>query len=51
MRQPEASGTKGKSENNDVTLCAKHLRSCCVLTLAQAGMPVLLKSAHRAVQN
>ena len=32
MRQPEASGTKGKSENNDVTLCAKHLRSCCVLT-------------------
>ena len=27
MRQPEASGTKGKSENNDVTLCAKHLQA------------------------
>jgi len=34
----EASGTKGKGDvkKNDITVCAKHLRSRCVFALAQA---------------
>ena len=38
----------GKSEKNDVAIRAKQLRPRCGVTLAQAGMPVLLNGEDDA---
>jgi len=42
LRRPEASGAKRKRKN-DAAMRACLARSCCGDSLAQAGMPVLLK--------
>ena len=47
LRRPEASGTNGNGKKNEAACEASIWKPSRVFTLAQAGMPVLLKTSDK----